>query len=63
MFVCVRLELKKAVQEKLRNITERCVALTYDVMRRLPRAERRRFENVKLLVHLLRSFRSCHTCT
>ncbi|KAG2591093.1 hypothetical protein PVAP13_5NG445240 [Panicum virgatum] len=41
----------KAVQEKLRNITERCVALTYDVMRRLPRAERRRFENIFWNVH------------
>ncbi|PUZ55159.1 hypothetical protein GQ55_5G189500 [Panicum hallii var. hallii] len=39
-------EFKKAVQAKLKDIAERCVALTYDAMRRLPRAERRRFENI-----------------
>lgn len=40
---------EKAVQEKLKEIAEKCIVLIHDAMRRLPPAERRRLDNVRLL--------------
>ncbi|CAL4947882.1 unnamed protein product [Urochloa decumbens] len=42
---------EKAVQEKLKEISEKCIILAHDAMRRLPRAERRRLDNIFWQAH------------
>ncbi|CAL4974493.1 unnamed protein product [Urochloa decumbens] len=43
---------KMYVQNKLKDVAERCITLNRDAMRRLPRAERRRFDKIFWMVHL-----------